>query len=135
MVYLNNRIVEISNDESETIIQEIRSNSKVFVVEIDGNKIASWNDYVSEIQDKFNFPTPCNDSVDRYLDWIRDLQWIEEDDIAIIINNYDEFLNKDPKLKNEIISDFNDVILPFWQEEVMEVVVEGQPKRFMLYLN
>jgi hypothetical protein len=133
MGYTKNSIVKISSDE--TIIQEIRSNSKVFVVEIDGSKISSWNDYVSEIQDKFHFPSPCNDSIDRYLDWMRDLQWIEKDEIAVIINNYDEFLNDDPQLKNDLISDFNDVILPFWQEEVMEVIVEGNPKKFMVYLN
>lgn len=134
VVCSNNKVTKISSNESEVLIKELKTNKKVFVVEINGYEIKSWHDYISEIQSKFSFPTSCYDSVDRYLDWMRDLQWIDKDDIALIINNHDEFLKSEPELKNEIISDFADIILPFWQEEVKEVVIEGKPKKFMVYL-
>ena len=35
---------------------------------------------------------------------------------------FNRFLENEPELKNEIISDFTDFILPFWQKEVEEVV-------------
>ncbi|KQL34056.1 hypothetical protein AN960_20570 [Bacillus sp. FJAT-25509] len=72
--------------------------------------------------------------MDRYLDWIRDLDWIEKDSFAIVIYNYNDFLNTELELKDIIINTFKDTILPFWEEEVERVVVEGKAKSFKVYL-
>jgi hypothetical protein len=131
---INNKIIETSAEEIEYIKSNLATTKRFHIVELKGANIQSWENYITEIQSKFEFPTTCLDSVDRYLDWIRDLDWLGKDGYMLIIHGYSDFLKEDPKLKKEIITDFTDVILPFWQEEVKEVVVEGQIKPFVVYL-
>lgn len=109
--------------------------NKALVVEFNGNKIQSWDDYVLAVQRKFDFPTSCTDSVDRYLDWIRDLEWLEQERFIIIINYFSEFLQKNASLKDEIMQDFEEIILPYWQNEVIEDVSGGEPRSFMVYVT
>jgi hypothetical protein len=51
-----------------------------------------------------------------------------------MIYDFEFFLREGPQLKESIIADFRDQILPFWEEEVIHVVVEGEPKSFNVYL-
>lgn len=131
---INNMVLTVNSKDMETIKKKLESNDRVLVVELDGINIHSWKDYILEIQSKFSFPTPCFDSVDRYLDWMRDLGWLDMEEFALIINHFSAFVKNDPELKSKIVSDFIDVIIPFWQDEVKEVVVEGKAKPFMVYL-
>ncbi|GAB1530034.1 MULTISPECIES: barstar family protein [Brevibacillus] len=130
----NNKVLETNREKIESLKVELATTEGFHIVEMSGANIQSWKDYISEIQMKFKFPTSCLDSMDRYLDWIRDLDWLDKDGYVLIIYGYSDFLKDDPRLKKEIITDFTDVILPFWQEEVKEVVVEGKAKSFMVYL-
>jgi hypothetical protein len=131
---INNKVIEVSTEDFKLIKAELNDSPEILFVELNGSNIQSWDEYVTEIQDNFKFPTTCNDSVDRYHDWIRDLSWIEKEKYILAIYNFDNFLQYQPKLKREIILDFKDIILPFWQEDVVGVVVEGQAKSFMVYL-
>ncbi|MBP2000770.1 hypothetical protein J2Z69_001801 [Paenibacillus shirakamiensis] len=134
MQFENNLMQEISPKELMFIKQELTSYPNILVVELNGSEIQSWEDYALAIQQNFRFPTSCTDSIDRYLDWIRDLSWIEREKYILVIHQYDKFLQQNPKLKNDILADFTDIILPFWQEEVESVVVGGKAKTFMVYL-
>lgn len=129
-----NKIISIDETEATQIKEQLAGQQDVYVVEIEGDQIQSWYDYISVIQSKFKFPTLCYDNMDRYFSWMRDLGWIEREAYVLIINNFDSFLESDLELKKEIITDFSETILPFWQYEVEEVVVEGKAKPFMVYL-
>lgn len=131
---INNLVLKTNSEEIESLKAELAIDDRLLIVELKGANIQSWEDYISEIQLKFQFPTSCLDSMDRYLDWIRDLEWLDKDGYVLIINRYSDFIKDNSKLKNEIISDFTEVILPFWQEEVQDVAVEGKAKPFMVYL-
>jgi hypothetical protein len=131
---IKNTINIINSRDLKVLKEKLQVNNRSFVVELDGIKIQSWVDYISEIQSKFRFPSSCIDSVDRYLDWIRDLEWLEQEEFAIIINKFKDFCKDNPKTRNEIIQEFEETILPFWQEDVKNVVVGGSPKSFMVYL-
>jgi hypothetical protein len=72
--------------------------------------------------------------MDGYLDWMRDLGWLNKESYTLIINEYNLFMKNNIDLKNKIISHFRHVILPFWKDEVEEVVVGGKGKCFTLYL-
>jgi len=131
---IGNKVLIVNSEDINFIKKKLISDGKTFLVEINGATIQTWEEYISEIQEKFKFPTTCFDSVDRYLDWMRDLGWLDAEKYALIINNFNLFLKNEPELKKSIISDFNDVILPFWKEEVEKVVVGGKVKEFMVYL-
>ncbi|HML35038.1 barstar family protein [Sporomusa sphaeroides] len=131
---IKNEIKSINSKDLNLLKSKLSRDNKVLVVELDGNKTQSWMDYVTEIQSKFSFPTPCADSVDRYLDWIRDLEWLEQEKFVIIINHFSDFCKKNPSIKNEIMQDFEEIILPFWQNEVREEVAGGEPRSFIVYI-
>jgi Barstar (barnase inhibitor). len=132
---IRNMVIKVNRIEIETIKEKYeKDNNNLFVVELEGDKVQSWHDYISFIQSKFKFPTSCFSSMDRYLDWIRDLKWLDKEGFVLIINDYNSFIKTNPKLKEELISDFSDTILPFWEDEIKYTVVEGKPKLFIVYL-
>ena len=131
---IKNEIKSINSKNLDLLKSKLLRDNKVLVVELAGDKIQSWVDYVSEVQSKFSFPTPCTDSVDRYLDWIRDLEWLEQEKVVMIINHFSEFCKENPSMKNEIMQDFEETILPFWQDEVREEFAGGEPRSFMVYI-
>ena len=50
------------------------------------------------------------------------------------ITNYDEFLTNNIEERAEIEDYYKNYLLPFWDEEVERVVVEGKRKDFDIYL-
>lgn len=122
---------------SDNCINDLKkswSRIDAYVVEIDGKSVGSWEDYITKIEKAFDFPTSCLDTVDGYLDWIRDLSWIGKESYKLVIHDYNYFLAKEPKLKASIMNDFNEIILPFWQDEVQSTVIGGEPNSFDVYL-
>jgi hypothetical protein len=124
----------INTNDYFLLKERSKENDHLFFAILDGKDINSANDYIEQIQTKFKFPTSCIDNWDGYLDWIRDLDWLEKEEYILVIINFSQFLRDDIDLKKEIISDFEDTILPFWEEEVERVVVDGKPKPFNVYL-
>ena len=105
------------------------------MIKINGKKINIWEEYAEHIETEMKFPTSCKNSYDVYLDWIQDLSWLGSiEDIYIVIDNYNYFMKKDEDLKKQIITDFEDIILPWWGKEVVECVMEGKAKKFNVYL-
>ena len=110
-----------------------KSKLEGFIASIDGAKIQTKHDYLSVMEKAFHLP-PCHDSWDAYLDWMCDLDWIEEKKVTLIILNSARAFQQDPQMKQGMIEDFEDTILPFWEEEVAHVMVGGEPKEFQVYL-
>jgi hypothetical protein len=129
-----NIVQKIDEEEFLIIKKKSEETDSVFLVVLDGKEIKSGNDYILHIQSLFKFPTSCIDNWDGYLDWIRDLSWLNKEEYILVINNFLQFLKDDIAMKQDIISLFEEVILPFWQEEVERVVVDGKPKPFNVYL-
>ena len=129
-----NKVCEVNELEFTSTISNFMINNKPYIVEIEGNEIQSWYDYILKIQESFKLPSSCIDSVDRYLDWMRDLSWLDAQGYVLVIRNFKSFLQKELILKKQIVEDFTDIILPFWQEEVEKVVVGGMAKDFKVYL-
>ena len=70
---MQNKFIHVNAMEAERIRQDIMSINGLLLAELQGNDIQSWEEFIGKIEDTFKFPTTCIDSVDRYLDWIRDL--------------------------------------------------------------
>ena len=131
---IENKIHAVDSDSVAKIVQKAKISTNTYLVEIQGKEIQSWKDYIAEIEEKFEFPTSCISSIDRYLDWIRDLGWLKKDSYVLVIYDYKNFLEQDISLKKMIMEDFGDCILPWWQEEVKICVAGGKEKAFNVYI-
>lgn len=133
---MNNKLVYITKDEAERIKNHALNNEDVFFAEIEGGKIRTEADYVQEMSNAFAFPheLPVM-KIGWYNDYISDLMWIEQKDIVLLIHNYDLMLCDEQKLKKNILDDFEEIILPWWEGEVVGHMVGGMPRGFMVYLE
>lgn len=130
---MENKIYYVSSQEMVGIKETIQQDSALFIAEIKSSDVQTLQDYLRTISEVFRFPFPSR-GLDGYYDWMRDLDWLSYDGFVLIIYDYKNFLSQDLLSKTSIIDGFSNIVLPFWQEEVSEVVVEGHVKPFMLYL-
>jgi hypothetical protein len=65
---------------------------------------------------------------------MKDLSWIPNRRICVIIDDYSSFLRKDSKARKDSIELFKDDILPFWEKDVLKFVVGGKTRVFKVYL-
>jgi len=137
MEMIQNKIHRVNALDAAKIAQETRNSDCLLLLELCGKEIQSWANYINKLNEVVNFPTSCLNSaygVNRYHDWIRDLDWLGKDGYVLIIYDYKAFLEQEPSLKKEIIEDFTHLILSWWQEEVVNCVVGGKAKPFNVYL-
>lgn len=130
---MKNKIMYINQPALKDIIQKYNADPNTFCVEIEGKNCKDISDYLTEASIKLKFPM-ISKGIDGYEDWIRDLWWIEEENIVLVINHYKEFLCNDLDEKRMLVESFEDTVFPRWESEVCEHVVEGKPRSFMVYL-
>jgi hypothetical protein len=130
---MENRIIHVENDS----YKRYSDNTKTFVVILDGEKIDTWDEYLDIISEKLCFPDLFKKyrNIDAYLDWIRDLSWIEAEAFVVIIKNYKAFFSEESlQEKNSFEINFKEAVLSWWEEDVERCVVEGKAKPFNLIL-
>lgn len=130
---MKNEVMYVKKEDLEKIKSYISSNDNIFGVEIDGKSCMYLADYLTNISTKFKFPIIAK-GLDGYNDWMTDLTWIDSNDIVIIINDYEEFLCLDLLSKRKVIENFEQSILPWWESEVCDCMVEGKIRKFTVYL-
>lgn len=131
---MKNKIITLSSSSAIAIKKELASENNLLMLEIDGARCPCLSEYLYKISMALSFPTrPLG--LDSYNDWICDLTWLDIDlKIAIIIEHFSEFLKDDLSAKKHIIEDFEKVILPWWDTDVINHVVDGSPRLFSVYL-
>lgn len=114
------------------------ADSKVKYVVMDGVNFQRIEDFVDYVEKELEFPVSCGHDIgmlDRFNDWIRDLTWFDYDTYIFIIYNYDEFLKNDVSAKQWVISViFEEIVLPWWEKDVVNCMVGGKTKNVQLYL-
>lgn len=88
---------------------------------IDGKSTMTSSDFLRCIGEQLKFPNAQNCNWDAYLDWMRDLSWLEAKNISIVILNFDSFLSKEPEKLEHFIADLGEVIFSFWQNDAKSV--------------
>lgn len=131
---MKNEIYNITDKELKLIKQQLSNQRAIWVAEIDGVKVPTWMDYAHEIEKIFRFPSPCDKSMDAYLDWMTDLSWLNSQGYVLIIKNMEDFMRSDLEKKEKILRFFVEDILPFWESGVEQYVVEGKAKPFNIYI-
>ena len=132
---MNNKLKYIDNAKSMELQTNVNQDS--FLVIIDGTEISSWTDYWNSISKAFCFPelpSYMQANYHSYYDLMTDLTWLKKENIVLIIEHANAFLEHDLQLKNDILNDFQDYLLPFWESEALEAVVNGKTKNFSIYL-
>lgn len=133
---MNNKIVYVTRNEAQLIKADAVQNREIYFAEIDGAEIKTEEDYVRAMAEAFAFLNKLPEmKLGWYNDYINDLMWIEQKEIVLLINNYDLMLVDNLKLKNDIMADFEEIILPWWEEEVVGHMVGGVPRKFLVYLE
>ena len=107
--------------------------SQVFAIELEGSTIHDRADFFHVISRECGFPFACN-GFDGYLDWIRDLSWINQNRIAIIIRERDKFMTDDIEGLGIFYETMLNVVFPWWDHEVVDCVVGGKAKEFSVFL-
>jgi hypothetical protein len=92
---------------------------------IDGKSAMTSADFLQCVGEQLKFPDAQNCNWDAYLDWMRDLSWLDTKSISIVILNFDSFLCKEPDNLKHFSSDLEEVVFPFWQNDA-ESVFESQ---------
>ena len=110
-------------------------NEQTRYVTVDGASIHSYKDFIDIIQEELDFPRDCEGMVDRYLDWMQDLQFSSWNRFVITIRNSDCLVNSDSRDLKDIISHFREIILPFWKDEYRRCIVDPDPKEIILKLE
>lgn len=129
---MKNKIFYTTEKEFENKFRkkELRRNS--FIVEINGSEIQTWPDFLAKMTEAFNLPYSPNANV--YLDWMRDMDYITEKSTCVVIKQYSQLIKEDQHMKEIVIKDFSDYILPWWEGEIIGHMVGGKPQRFVVYL-
>lgn len=130
---MKNSIVHMDRENADKVLPAIKNDPNTFCVEIDGRNCKVSSDYLTEVSIKFRFPM-ISKGYDGYLDWIRDLLWIKEEKIVLVIDNFEEFLCEDQDGRHTFVRTLEEYVFPWWESEVCEHMVEGKPRSFMVYL-
>lgn len=88
---------------------------------IDGKSAMTSSDFLHCIGEQLKFPDAQNCNWDAYLDWMRDLSWLNTKSISIIILNFDSFLCKEPDKLKYFLSDLEEIVFPFWRNDAKSV--------------
>lgn len=133
---MKNEIIKINKQQYHEIMNGLNKDD-TYIVELDGKDIQDERTLYIQMRDKFKL---FDDFIakriwyDAYNDWMRDLWNIEEKKIVLIIMDYKLMLKDFVNEKQLYIDEFRETILPFWEEEVVHTVVEGERKEFTVYL-
>jgi len=131
---MQNKIHYVSSEMIPAILDETKLLTNLHIVELNGEEIQSWEDYIRKIEDTFKLPTEWNNTIDSYDDWMRDLSWLGKDSYMLIIYSSEKFFANDPSFKKIILECFEDSILPWWEKDVELYEVDGKSKLFNVYL-
>lgn len=129
-----NQILFVTSQEAQKIKDAALPGKNCLVVEIDGEKYPTYNDYIRYIEKLLDFPRPCDGIWERYDDWMTDLSWLNYTEYVFIVRNYNDFLSKDTYGKQCFYECFEELILPWWESEVVDHMVDGKPMKMNVYL-
>lgn len=125
------RIIWSYNNSREHLIRKLKKQG-YYVILIEGEQCPSLQDYFLYISNYCGFPVPAR-SWDGYNDWMRDFYTIKEKKIALIIVDFKDLFRREPQAKAELIENFETVIFPWWDHEVVDCVVGGETKEFVVF--
>ena len=133
---MKNEIIRITNEEKNDLLESLDKTS-CFVVEIDGSEISTVNDLFDVMEQEYDLHTSDGTwgrNWAAFKDLMTDLEWIDSKKHILIIDDFKKMLTNHNEEKERLLRYFEHSILPFWEKDVLRVVVEGETKEFTVYL-
>jgi RNAse (barnase) inhibitor barstar len=87
---------------------------RFFIGVIDGGQCKTLVDFIDQVGKAFHFPDYFGENMDAVWDCIRDLEWIDKEDYALVIINYDNFLIGESSETKDSIVDFINKVKGDW---------------------
>lgn len=131
-----NELYRMTKEEFEKRKILYKYNDVKYIV-MDGKGIETYEQYFDKLWDVFNFseiPDGWEKDYHTEDDFLTEMDELPDDKYIFVIKNYDDFLANNIEEKAEIEDYYENYLLPFWDEEVERVVVEGKRKDFDIYL-
>jgi hypothetical protein len=128
---MKNEIRHVTRQQYAEIVKAV-ANTSTFIGELDGRDIHDLGDFLEKVYDVFQFPNYYK-SIDGYLDWIRDLDWLQSDGFIFAILNFKSFMDADPHAREIILASMEDTVIPWWDGDVEKYSVGGKAKPFNVY--
>ena len=113
----------------------IRQLRKELTIRLNGKKINHYRDFIRVMEKKLLFPRSCEGHIDRYFDWMCDLSWLKASKITFVIRHFSAFAAANIADAEQVVCDFERIIIPFWRDEVVNCVVDGEPKEIVLVVE
>ena len=111
------------------------SDTKYIVM--DGSGITTYEEYFDRLWQAFGFsdlPEGWKKDYHSEYDFMTDSDELPYDKYIFIIKSYNELFKDNQFEKTNLEDTYINYLLPFWDEEVERVVVEGKRKDFNIYL-
>lgn len=131
-----NRLYRMTKEEFEKKKILYKYPDTKYIV-MDGAGIETYEQYFDRLWEVFGFSDiPEGWKKDYYTedDFLTEMDELPENKYVFVIKNYDKFMKNNNEEKHEIEDYYENYLLPFWDEEVERVVVEGKRKDFIIYL-
>lgn len=128
-----NKIFYLSEEEAKAKTEELKCDKERLVIEIDGRECRNLSSYFRLISEAFRFPKPA-ETMEEYRESIKDLRWIKQKSIAVMITNLPDFLSENMKEKSELIEDLELKIIYWWEFNSVDEPSIGYSREFHIYL-
>ncbi len=92
--------------------------SKWNIIQIDGAKTKSNQDFYDEIAVKFNLPAYFGRNFDALYDCLLDFSWQEFDNYLIIFDKYEQLLANENSEKKRIVDNIFEEMVEFWNNPI-----------------
>jgi len=130
---VSTKLKKINTSQYRAIVDSIDRDS-VFVAEIDGKSIQSLSEYLEAVWQVFRFPNTGYVNYYAYLDWIRDLDWLNSEKYVFIVHNSADLLRETLRDRQIVMDSLEEEVIPWWEGEVEQYSVAGKAKPFHVYL-
>lgn len=131
-----NKLYRMTKEEFERKKILYKFNDVKYIV-MDGTGIETYEQYFDKLWEVFGFgeiPEGWKKDYHTEYDFMTDDDFLPDEKYAFIIKNYDLFMQNNQWEKENLEDTYENYLLPFWDEEVERVVVEGKRKDFNIYL-
>lgn len=135
---MKNKIEYISKSSADIIKENAQQDGNVFLAEFYGNKATNEEDFMRQFYTAFNFPAGVIETqlnIGWFNDYVKDLLWIKEPSVIMLIYNYDDLLKHDLQKKKIWLDELESIVLPWWEGDVVGHMVGGKPRYFMVYFE